>query len=74
MVEIGSGIPPLKRSSKAAYLNQSPPLSLSKLDIRSPELEQAYDEQYDPYGGHAQKVGPVHALEDGVAIEVKDGE
>jgi hypothetical protein len=47
---------------------------LAHLNINRAELHQANHQQRDAHAGHAQEIGPVHAEEDRVAVQVENGE
>ena len=47
---------------------------LANLNINKAELHQANHQQRDAHARHAQEVGPVHAEENRVAIEVENRE
>jgi hypothetical protein len=47
---------------------------LAHLNIRISELHQANHQQREAHSGHAQEIGPVHAEEDRVAVQVEHRE
>ena len=57
-----------------AFSLYRPATFLAEFDIGIAELDKANNQKCNGYAGHAQEVGPVHALENRVAVQVKDGE
>src|SRR5260370_41499774 len=47
---------------------------LAHLNIYKAELHQANHQQREAHSGHPQEVGPVHAEEDRVTVQVENGE
>jgi hypothetical protein len=47
---------------------------VSNFNVDISELDETNNQECDGHSGHAQKVGPIHAEENGVTIHVEDGE